>query len=157
MKLDYKDLDGVLELLNNDHHEAESMDDLALRLITEIKFEFLKRITRIKKEGDKTPTHQKPLFLLLSKLVSDGHVDRFNEDAEESKDWTYVLNYDGIEFIEHGGYQNKKDIDSLIGSKLNKQKSVLTLASVATVIVGVYYAIQLLKEFGSFFHNLFYH
>lgn len=76
MDLNYKDLDGVLKLLLNNSKEAESMDDLALKLAKDDNFEFLHRVAVIDEEFSNN-SHLKPLFLLLEKLSQDGYISVF--------------------------------------------------------------------------------
>ena len=149
--MNYKDLDIILNILNHPDPVLEDARAIAHRL----RSSGIPHEKYLITEDDGTG-NAKPLYLLLNKLERDDYID-ISDKLTDIGHAQYIINYNGIEFLEQGGYSEKVKIDRLLGEKLNKQKAVLNLASVATVLVGAYYAIQLLKELFPFLHNLFYH
>ena len=147
MDLNYKDLDGVLKLLLYNNNVAESMDELVIRLAKNNDFEFLHRIAVIDKDFTPEFSHLKPLFLLLEKLDSEGLISTFNSSAENTNEFTYAIKYNGIEFLSQGGFAAKAIRDKLKEEKNKKEKTLMQIATVCSVIVGTYYFLLLMKEF----------
>lgn len=155
MDLNYKDLDGVLKLLNYDHDKSESMDDLVIRLAKNKDFEFLKRISVIAE--DYTSGHMKPLFMILERLDEDKLISVFNTDAKNTNEFTYAIKYRGIEFLSMGGYEEKIKQDIVKREKSVKENSLVKYGTYATILVGSYYVIQILKEFAPVLRHALYH
>ena len=154
--MDYKDLDDMLSVLNYNSKKAETYSDIIKRLSGdgyEEKRKFILRV--ILKPVDKDEDfHAKPIYLLLQKLVKDGWIDEYTRNSDKSgklSDTGYSINYDGIEFIKFGGYNEKFKINSLQEKQINKRNQLYDFAQVSTVLVGAYYAIQILKESFPFF------
>lgn len=127
--MDYKDLDIILSLLNSNKDSTE------MQLIhNQYKMKSLVRFSKFTEEK---------LRLILNKLESDKYVDFMMKDDIRY----YYINYNGIEFLEQGGYAEKLRLQKLKEDTNKRENVLIQIATVGSVIVGAYYLLLLIKDF----------
>ena len=149
--MDYKDLDVVLKVLNHNKPIYEDVLEISQRLPKENNYLIITKA----EFGDSL--NPKTLLLILNKLNQDRLIERHPYEGSEAFD-KYNINYNGVEFIAQGGYEERFKIDDLIEKKLNRQQRLLSIAAFGTAILGAYYFLLLLKEFVvPFLHQVLFH
>ena len=127
--MDYKDLDIILSLLNSNKDSTE------MQLIhNQYKMTSLVRFSKFTEEK---------LRLILNKLHDDKYVDFMLKDDVRY----YYINYNGIEFLEQGGYAEKLSLQELKEDTNKRENVLIQIATVGSVIVGAYYFLLLMKDF----------
>ncbi|WP_183567579.1 hypothetical protein [Mucilaginibacter sp. SP1R1] len=117
-------------------------------------------------------TNESELLLILNKLISDGYAqfeDRQVVYVDEEGEYTskiryYIITFDGRFFILTSGYvkenksisYNSARMDTLKVDQIKRDKSIKNLTvwiAIASCIAGIYYLIEIYKEFYSFFYH----
>jgi hypothetical protein len=112
------------------------------------------------------------LHSALLKLVKDGYVNTESDNSIDplfkspKKDHYYKISFEGMVFIENGGYENeyrKNQKEQIEYSDLQKRQSLLEdkqlktqnqlvfltfLVALGTLIAGLYYVLEILDFFG---------
>ena len=123
--MNHKDLQTVLEYLNKYSNQQFEVANFKSKL---------------------TQYDKRACVSIFEKLYKDGYIDRDTRGKDNVEAFYHQISYDGIIFLEQGGYLELNKQEVLKTKKLQKENYLRLTVGIASVVVGVYYLIQIVKE-----------